>query len=110
MQYRRKGNYRIIGTVFAWCSIEDRLLKDHGATAINVELCGTSLWCARRLLSAIGLHIQKSTEKNRLAEISENITQILVDFALQKSFRVFEIIPSERKLVIPLPHLPYYNL
>ncbi|VBB29893.1 unnamed protein product [Acanthocheilonema viteae] len=88
---------KIVGTVFAWCSIEDTLLKEHGMTAISVELCNTSLWCMRRLLSAIGLHIQKSDKGNQLAEVSQNITQILVDFALQKSFRIFNIIPDEKK-------------
>ncbi|OZC07495.1 hypothetical protein X798_05489 [Onchocerca flexuosa] len=51
---------KIIGTVFAWCSIEDDLLKEYGTTAVNPKLCSTSLWCAKRLISAIGLHIQTS--------------------------------------------------
>ncbi|EFO25742.2 hypothetical protein LOAG_02747 [Loa loa] len=88
---------KMIGTVFAWCSIEDELLKDHGVTAISVELCGTSLWCAKRLISALGLNMQKSKGNNHLAKVSQNITQILVDFSLQKAFRIFEIMPDEKK-------------
>ncbi|VDM94200.1 unnamed protein product, partial [Onchocerca ochengi] len=88
---------KIIGTVFAWCSIEDELLKENGITAINPELCSTSLWCAKRLISAVGLHIQTSDSNDRFAEVSRSFTQTLVDFALQKSFRIFELMPDERK-------------
>uniref|UniRef100_A0A915PYS2 Exportin-5 n=1 Tax=Setaria digitata TaxID=48799 RepID=A0A915PYS2_9BILA len=88
---------KIIGTVLAWCSIEDDLLKDHGPTAISLELCCTSLWCIKRLLSAIGLHIEKSDKDDRLAKISRNLSQTLVDFSLQKAFRVLEVLPDEKK-------------
>ncbi|MCP9256790.1 hypothetical protein DINM_000008 [Dirofilaria immitis] len=92
---------KIIGTVFAWCSIEDELLKDHGIIAINPDLCCTSLWCAKRLISAIGLYIEKTSDKNdRLAKILRTFTQILVDFALQKSFRIFELMPDEKKVCL----------
>lgn len=64
-----------------------------------MELCSTSLWCAKRLISALGLHIQKSNKKNQLAKVSKDFSQILVDFALQKAFRIFESMPDERRLV-----------
>ncbi|VDO40055.1 unnamed protein product [Onchocerca flexuosa] len=73
---------KIIGTVFAWCSIEDDLLKEYGTTAVNPKLCSTSLWCAKRLISAIGLHIQTSDSNDRFAKVSRNFTQTLTIICL----------------------------
>uniref|UniRef100_A0A1I8EEB6 Exportin-1 C-terminal domain-containing protein n=1 Tax=Wuchereria bancrofti TaxID=6293 RepID=A0A1I8EEB6_WUCBA len=89
---------KIIGIVFAWFSVEDILLKDHGIVAISTELCGTSLWCAKRLISALGIHIQNFQGTNQLAKVSQDIIQILIDFALQKSFRIIELMPDEKKI------------
>ncbi|VDM17557.1 unnamed protein product [Wuchereria bancrofti] len=63
-------------------------------------MCGTSLWCAKRLISALGIHIQNFQGTNQLAKVSQDIIQILIDFALQKSFRIIELMPDEKKLVI----------
>uniref|UniRef100_A0A0R3S230 Importin-11 n=1 Tax=Elaeophora elaphi TaxID=1147741 RepID=A0A0R3S230_9BILA len=107
---------KIIGTVLAWCALEDTLLKDHGVTVLNIGLCNTSLWCIKRLVSAIGMHIQKFGTADPLAKATENITQLLVDFSLQKSFRVLGIMGDERKtctdaieLLATLAHVMYHE-
>lgn len=94
--------FRIIGTVFAWFSIEDEMLRDYGSTVVSAELCCTSLWCAKRFISAIGLNLHRSSWNNRLSQVSAQICQLLVDFALQKSFRIFQLMSEEKKFVIPI--------
>ncbi|MCP9256785.1 hypothetical protein DINM_000005 [Dirofilaria immitis] len=91
---------KVIGAVLAWCSIEHKLLMDRGAEAVSPELVRSSLWCAGRLICALGFHVLNPEDSERLATIIRNVLQTIVDFALQKSFGVLNNLSGERKLCV----------
>ncbi|VBB33229.1 unnamed protein product [Acanthocheilonema viteae] len=88
----------IISAVLSWCSIEHKLLVDHGAEAISPELARSSVWCLGRLICAMGFHTINPEDSERLAAITKSILQTVVDFALQKCFSILNNLSGERKL------------
>ncbi|VDN01903.1 unnamed protein product [Thelazia callipaeda] len=91
---------KVVGAVLAWCSLEHNLLIERGAEAISPELARTSLWCAKRLIVAMNAHVSNPDESENLACVVSNVSQTVVDFALQKSFGVLNRLSGERKLCL----------